>query len=85
MRSLQKGNDAGDKDPRFYSVADVADIFGMSEMTVYRAIREGEFPAIKIRGRLIIPAKVVDEMANAAVDSREMVNAADWLIQSGVS
>ena len=35
--------------PRFYSVAQVARMLGMSTMTVYRAIAAGEFPAIKVR------------------------------------
>jgi excisionase family DNA binding protein len=42
--------------PRFYSVAEVAPIFGLSPMTVYRAIAAGEFPAVKIRSRVIVPA-----------------------------
>ena len=46
-----------DDSRRFYSVAEVARMLGMSTMTVYRAIAEGGFPAVKIRGRLIIPAK----------------------------
>ncbi len=41
--------------PRFYSVAEVAEIFRMSSMTVYRAIAAGEFPAVRIRGRWIVP------------------------------
>ena len=46
----------------FYSVAEVAAIFGLSSMTVYRAIADGEFPAVKVRGRVIIPAKAVEQM-----------------------
>jgi excisionase family DNA binding protein len=65
--------------PRFYSVAEVARIFGMSEMTVYRAISAGEFPAIRIRGRLIIPARAIEAMTDAAVDGQTVVDAADWV------
>jgi excisionase family DNA binding protein len=54
--------------PRFYSVAQVAEMFGMSTMTVYRAIAAGEFPAVRIRGRLIVPAKALDAMVDAALD-----------------
>ena len=46
--------------PRFYSVAQVARMLGMSTMTVYRAIAAGEFPAIKVRGRLIVPARAIE-------------------------
>jgi excisionase family DNA binding protein len=54
--------------PQFYSVAQVAEMFGMSTMTVYRAIAAGEFPAVRIRGRLIVPAKALDAMVDAALD-----------------
>lgn len=45
--------------PTFYDVQDVADMFRMSRMTIYRAIRPGELPAVRIRGRWIVPASVV--------------------------
>jgi excisionase family DNA binding protein len=63
----------------FYSVAEVAELLGMSDMTIYRAIRNGEFPAVRIRGRLIVPARVIDAMADAAVDGDRVVEAADWV------
>lgn len=66
--------------PRFYSVAQVARIFGMSSMTVYRAIADGQFPALKVRGRLIVPAKVIDEMAEAAMGEGVVVDAASWVV-----
>ena len=65
---------------RFYSVAEVAGLLGMSDMTIYRAIRDGEFPAVRVRGRLIIPARVIDAMADAAVDGEGVVDAADWVV-----
>ncbi|WP_211177073.1 helix-turn-helix domain-containing protein [Pseudonocardia acidicola] len=64
--------------PRFYSVAQVARMFGMSPMTVYRAIAAGEFPAVRIRGRLIVPAKAVEAMVDAAVADGSVVDAAAW-------
>ncbi len=64
---------------RFYSVAHTAGLFGMSEMTIYRAIAAGEFPAVRIRGRLFIPAKAIDEMEQAALASQTGVDAADWV------
>jgi excisionase family DNA binding protein len=64
--------------PRFYSVAEVARMFGMSPMTVYRAIAAGEFPAVRIRGRLIVPAKAVDAMADVATAEQAVVDAARW-------
>ena len=53
--------------PRFRSVPDTAAILGMSEVTLYRAIRDGQFPAIKVRGRYVVPSRVLDDMESAAI------------------
>jgi excisionase family DNA binding protein len=65
----------GAEAPRFYSVAQVAQMLGMSTMTVYRAIRDGEFPAVRVRGRLIVPAKAVEAMGDATVAARSIEGA----------
>ena len=52
--------------PTFYDVRDVAQMFQMSRMTVYRAIRAGELPAVRIRGRWLVPAKVIEALVDAA-------------------
>jgi len=70
--------------PRFYSVTQVAQMFGMAPVTVYRAIRAGQFPAVRIRGRLIIPAKVVEAMADAAAIEHTVVDAAGWVPEQAV-
>ncbi|GEL27128.1 hypothetical protein PSU4_60820 [Pseudonocardia sulfidoxydans NBRC 16205] len=64
--------------PRFYSVGQVARMLGMSAMTLYRAINAGDFPAIRIRGRLIVPARAVDEMVETAISTQSVVDAAGW-------
>jgi excisionase family DNA binding protein len=78
VRYLPPKSDAPIAAPRFYSVAEVASILGMSAMTVYRAIAAGEFPAVRIRGRLIVPAVAVDSMVEAAVSGRSVVDASEW-------
>jgi excisionase family DNA binding protein len=67
---------------RFYSVAEVAEMLGTSEMTLYRAINAGEFPAIRIRGRLIVPAKALEAMEEAATSTGSVVNASAWALGS---
>ena len=52
-------------------------------MTLYRAIADGEFPAVKIRGRVIVPAKAVESMIEAATADGTLVDAADWAVPSG--
>ena len=67
------------REPRFYSVGEVAAILGLSPMTIYRAIADGEFPALKIRGRVIVPANAVEQMIEAATADGTLVDAADWV------
>ncbi len=52
---------------RFFTVAQAADLLGLSESTLFRAIRAGEFPAIKVRGRYVVPAKAIDQMESQAL------------------
>ena len=80
MRELKAGTrELPTEAPRFYSVAEVALMLGMSTMTVYRAIAAGEFPAVKVRNRLIVPARALEAMAEAAVADQTVVDAAGWV------
>jgi|tagenome__1003787_1003787.scaffolds.fasta_scaffold20815135_2 excisionase family DNA binding protein len=71
-----------DTPPRFYSVAEAAAMLGMSAMTLYRAINAGEFPAVRIRGRLIVPARAIDAIVDLAVAEHTVVDAAGWASRS---
>lgn len=50
----------------------------LSAMTLYRAIQAGEFPAIRVRNRIIVPARAIDEIEQAAVTSNSVVDAVDF-------
>ncbi|MEO6087021.1 MAG: helix-turn-helix domain-containing protein [Umezawaea sp.] len=65
--------------PRFYQVKEVAAMLRVSEQTIHRAIDDGEFPAIRIRNRKIIPAVAIDEMVEAARAGNKAVDPADWV------
>lgn len=67
-------------DRKMLSVGEVAGLFGMSPMTIYRAIAADEFPAIKVRGRYVIPAKAIDAMVADAVEQQRPVDAADFVV-----
>lgn len=43
-------------------------MLGVSTATLYRAINAGQFPAVRIRDRLIVPAKAIEAMTNDAID-----------------
>lgn len=79
MSESRSAGPAGGEAPRFYSVAQVAQMLGMSTMTLYRAIKDGEFPAVRVRGRLIVPARAVEAMADAAVADRTVVEASGFV------
>jgi excisionase family DNA binding protein len=68
MTDLPLSRAAAERRRRFLSVAETADLLGLSASTVQRAIRAGDFPAIKIRGRYVVPAKALDDLENAALD-----------------
>lgn len=52
--------------PTFYDVREVADMFKMSRMTVYRAISSGELAAVRIRGRWLVPARAIESLIEKA-------------------
>jgi len=70
----------GQARPRFHSVATTAAILGMSEVTLYRAIHAGQFPAVKVRGRFVIPARALDDMEASAL-STGLVDAGDYALR----
>ncbi len=56
---------------RFYSAGEVAGMFGVSRMTIYRAINDGTIPAIQVRDRWVVPALAVEGMVQAAIARAE--------------
>jgi hypothetical protein len=48
-------------------------------VTLYRAIRAREFPAVRIRGRLIVPAQALEAMIETALAEQDVVDAATWV------
>ena len=69
--------------PRFLTVATTARAVSISKETLHRAIRDDEFPAIKVRGRYVIPACLLDELEAAAVARGALVDVAIWMRERG--
>lgn len=65
---------------RFLSVPAAAALLGVSDVTLYRAIQAGAFPAIKIRGRYIIPSSALDAMEAETISTGRLVDAADYVM-----
>jgi excisionase family DNA binding protein len=62
--------------PAFYTVAEVARLLRVDATTIYRAIREDAFPAIRVRSRYVIPAAAVEQLARRAAESGGCVDVA---------
>ncbi|MCN0150572.1 helix-turn-helix domain-containing protein [Salinispora arenicola] len=77
---MSKSTSENDRSPRFRSVPETAEILGMSEVTLYRAIREGQFPAVKVRGRYVVPSRALDDMEAAAMATGAVVDAAEHAV-----
>lgn len=52
--------------PTFYTVREAARIMRCNPSTLYRAIREDAFPAVRVRTRYVVPAAAVDKLATEA-------------------
>ncbi|MGH3902446.1 MAG: helix-turn-helix domain-containing protein [Pseudonocardiaceae bacterium] len=68
----------------FYTVAETARLLRVDAATIYRAIREDAFPAIRVRTRYVIPAAAVEQLAARAAETGGCVDvaaiaAARWL------
>jgi excisionase family DNA binding protein len=62
--------------PTFYTVAEAAHVLRVDKATIYRAIREDAFPAVRVRSRYVIPAVAVERMAAEAAETGTCVDVA---------
>jgi excisionase family DNA binding protein len=72
-------NNAGN--PAFYTVPEAARILRVTPATLYRAIRDDAFPAVRIRTRYVIPASAVDRLATKAAEHGGCVDVAQMAAQ----
>ena len=48
--------------PAFYTVREAAQILRVNPVTLYRAIRDDAFPAVRIRTRYVVPSAALDQV-----------------------
>jgi len=72
------GNKAWEEVPKPTLLADTDAIVRVDAVTIYRAIRAGEFPAVKIRKRYVIPRRVIDMLVDDVVTTGSCVDTAEW-------
>jgi excisionase family DNA binding protein len=66
--------EAAMQEPIFHTVQEAARILRVDAATIYRSIRAGSFPAIRIRSRYVIPAAALREVAATAIESGTCVD-----------
>jgi excisionase family DNA binding protein len=64
--------------PSFFTVEEVAEILRVDAVTIYRAIRSGEFPAVKIRKRYVVPRRAIELLVEDVVATGGCVDTAAW-------
>ncbi|GGP42056.1 helix-turn-helix domain-containing protein [Saccharothrix coeruleofusca] len=62
--------------PAFYTVREAARILRCNASTLYRAIQDDGFPAVRIRTRYVVPAVAVEQLAQRAAESGGVVDVA---------
>ena len=62
--------------PAFYTVKEAAGILRIGASTLYRVIREGDFPAVRVRSRYVVPAAVLDRLLSEVVETGGLVDPA---------
>ena len=60
----------------FYTVSETARLLRVDTATIYRAIREDAFPAIRVRSRYVVPAAAVEQLAARAAETGSCVDVA---------
>jgi len=68
IEQLQKEGKEHHHEERFYSVKKAAELLDMGESTVRRLIYQGELRAVRVGGKLLIPASSLREV----VESQEV-------------
>jgi len=60
------------------TVAEAAEELGVSSATLYNLILADRFPAVKVGRRVLIPRRALDEIADAAIVERRLVDVREW-------
>jgi excisionase family DNA binding protein len=59
-------------------IDEAAAMLGVSYMTLWRAIRENQFPGVRLRDRILVPLKAVDLLLESAIQSGELIDTPVW-------
>ena len=62
--------------PAFYTVREAAKVLRVGPSTLYRIIREGDFPAVRLRSRYVVPTAALDRLLAEAEATGSVVDPA---------
>lgn len=62
----------------FLTVKEAAKELRLDESTLYRHLREGRFPGVKVGGRYLVPTAVIDELATEAMAAGHCLDIDEW-------
>src|SRR5215207_998057 len=62
----------------FLTVKEAAGELRLDESTLYRHLREGRFPGVKVGGRYLVPAAVIEQLAADAIAEGRCVEIDEW-------
>lgn len=62
----------------FLNVKEAAQQLRLDESTLYRHLREGRFPGVKVGGRYLVPAALIEELADGAMAAGHCVDIDEW-------
>ena len=66
------------REPSFFTAAETAEIFRLDESTLYRHLRNGSFPGIKIGGRYVVPAAVIQQLVDDVLATGRCLDLSTW-------
>lgn len=67
--------------PSFYTAAETAEILRLDESTLYRHLRNGTFPGLKIGGRYVVPGAVIERLVDDVLATGRCVDLGGWTEQ----
>ena len=64
--------------PAFYNVSEAAAIMRIDESTLYRHLRNGRFPGVKIGGRYVVPHVALERLIERVLADGRCLDIAEW-------
>lgn len=69
---------ASEHRPAFYNVSEAAEIMRIDESTLYRHLRNGRFPGVKIGGRYVVPHVALERLIERVLADGRCLDIAEW-------